>query len=49
VLIAAGVAGAGALLDRVPEAITAVRWAGVAFLVSYGALAPAARSDLPRR
>ena len=39
VLIAAGVAGAGALLDRAPEALTAVRWAGVAFLAAYGALA----------
>jgi L-lysine exporter family protein LysE/ArgO len=39
VLIVAGVAGAGALLDRAPEAVTVVRWAGVAFLASYGALA----------
>ena len=39
VLIAAGVAGAGALLDRVPQAVTAITWAGVAFLAAYGALA----------
>jgi L-lysine exporter family protein LysE/ArgO len=38
-LIAAGVAGTGALLDRVPEAVTVIRWAGAAFLVGYGALA----------
>ena len=35
VLIAAGVAGTGALLDRVPEAVTLIRWAGAAFLVLY--------------
>lgn len=39
VLIAAGVAGTGALLDRVPEAVAVIRWAGAAFLVGYGALA----------
>ena len=39
VLIAAGVAGTGALLDRVPEAVTVIRWAGAAFLLAYGALA----------
>ena len=39
VLIAAGVAGAGALLDRAPGAVTVVRWAGAAFLAAYGALA----------
>jgi L-lysine exporter family protein LysE/ArgO len=39
ILIAAGVAGTGALLDRVPEAVTVVRWAGTAFLVVYGAAA----------
>lgn len=38
-LVAAGVAGTGALLDRVPEAVTAIRWAGAAFLIGYGALA----------
>lgn len=39
VLIVAGVAGTGALLDRVPQAVTVVRWAGAAFLAGYGALA----------
>jgi L-lysine exporter family protein LysE/ArgO len=39
VLIVAGVAGTGALLDRVPEAVTGIRWAGAAFLLGYGALA----------
>ena len=39
VLITAGVAGTGALLDRAPEAVTAVRWAGAAFLATYGLLA----------
>jgi L-lysine exporter family protein LysE/ArgO len=39
VLIVAGVAGTGALLDRVPSALTAVRWAGAAFLLGYGVLA----------
>ncbi len=39
VLITAGVAGTGALLDRVPAAVTAIRWAGAAFLIGYGALA----------
>ena len=38
-LIAAGVAGTGALLDRAPGAVQVVRWAGAAFLVGYGALA----------
>ena len=38
-LITAGVAGTGALLDRLPAAVTAIRWAGAAFLVGYGALA----------
>ena len=39
VLIVAGVAGTGALLDRVPEVVTVIRWAGAAFLLTYGALA----------
>ena len=39
VLIADGVAGAGAALDRAPGALTVVQWAGAAFLASYGALA----------
>jgi L-lysine exporter family protein LysE/ArgO len=38
-LITAGVAGTGALLEQVPEAVTAVRWAGAAFLAAYGLLA----------
>jgi L-lysine exporter family protein LysE/ArgO len=38
-LIAAGVAGTGALLDRVPAAVTVIRWAGAAFLLAYGAVA----------
>ena len=39
VLIAAGVAGTGALLEQVPWAVTGVRLAGAAFLAGYGALA----------
>ncbi len=39
VLIAAGVAGTGALLDQAPRAVTVVRWAGAAFLLAYGAMA----------
>jgi L-lysine exporter family protein LysE/ArgO len=35
-LIGAGVAGAGALLDRVPGLIDAVRFAGAVFLLGYG-------------
>ena len=42
VLIAGGVAGTGALLDRVPELVDVMRWAGAAFLVGYGALAAGA-------
>jgi L-lysine exporter family protein LysE/ArgO len=38
-LIAAGVAGAGALLERVPAAVTVIRAAGAAFLLAYGLLA----------
>jgi L-lysine exporter family protein LysE/ArgO len=38
-LITAGVAGTGALLDRVPGAVEVVRWAGAAFLAGYGLLA----------
>jgi L-lysine exporter family protein LysE/ArgO len=38
-LIAAGVAGFGALGDAVPWALEAMRWAGAAFLVAYGARA----------
>ena len=39
VLITAGVAGTGALLDRVPAAVSALRWAGAAFLLAYSAMA----------
>jgi len=39
VLIAAGVAGAGALLERVPAAVAVVRVAGAAFLIGYALLA----------
>lgn len=39
VLIAAGIAGLGALLEVVPWLIEVVRWAGAAFLVGYGMLA----------
>ena len=39
VLILAGVAGVGVLLDRAPAAITVIRWAGAAFLLAYGAMA----------
>jgi L-lysine exporter family protein LysE/ArgO len=36
VLILAGVAGIGALVDRAPWAVEVVRWLGVAFLTAYG-------------
>jgi L-lysine exporter family protein LysE/ArgO len=36
VLIAAGVAGIGVLVERAPTAIEVVRWLGVAFLTVYG-------------
>lgn len=39
VLIAGGVAGTGALLERMPELVDVMRWAGAAFLAGYGALA----------
>ena len=39
VLIAAGTAGAGALVTRVPELLTVVCLAGAAFLLVYGAMA----------
>jgi L-lysine exporter family protein LysE/ArgO len=38
VLILAGVAGIGVLVEQAPTAIEAVRWLGVAFLTAYGAL-----------
>jgi L-lysine exporter family protein LysE/ArgO len=36
VLIAAGVAGIGAIVEHAPTALTVVRWFGVAFLTAYG-------------
>jgi L-lysine exporter family protein LysE/ArgO len=39
ILIAAGVAGFGALAGAVPWALDVMRWGGVAFLVLYGARA----------
>ena len=39
VLITAGIAGAGVLLDAVPWLGTAMRWGGAAFLLVYAALA----------
>lgn len=47
VLIVAGVAGIGTLVERAPAAIDVVRWLGVAFLTCYGltALWRARRAD----
>ncbi|MDN7120999.1 amino acid transporter [Nocardioides sp. ChNu-153] len=39
VLITAGVAGVGGLVDAAPLALEVLRWGGVAFLVTYGVLA----------
>lgn len=39
VLIVLGVAGVGALIERAPGVLDAVRWAGAAFLLAYGAKA----------
>jgi L-lysine exporter family protein LysE/ArgO len=36
VLIGAGVAGIGAIVQHAPSALTVVRWLGVAFLTAYG-------------
>ena len=36
VLIAAGVAGIGAIVQHAPTALTVVRWLGVGFLTAYG-------------
>ncbi|MBW4701239.1 LysE/ArgO family amino acid transporter [Micromonospora sp. RL09-050-HVF-A] len=38
-LMAAGIAGLGALLTGTPAVLTAVRWGGVAFLLGYAVLA----------
>jgi L-lysine exporter family protein LysE/ArgO len=39
VLILAGITGIGLIVARAPVVLTAVRWAGAAFLVGYGLLA----------
>ncbi|MGO4191409.1 LysE/ArgO family amino acid transporter [Arthrobacter sp. YAF17] len=39
VLIVLGVAGVGVLIERAPEVLEVVRWAGAAFLLAYGAMA----------
>ena len=39
VLISAGAGGLGALVQAVPEAVAVARWAGVAILLGYAALA----------
>ena len=39
VLILAGVAGAGVLVTRFPDVVTAVRWGGAVFLLGYAVLA----------
>lgn len=39
VLIALGIVGLGAIIGAAPWVIDAVRWAGAAFLLAYGALA----------
>ncbi|MFC9838842.1 LysE/ArgO family amino acid transporter [Rhodococcus sp. NPDC127530] len=39
VLIVVGISGIGAVLAHAPAAITVIRWAGAAFLVSYAVLA----------
>jgi len=38
ILIAAGVAGFGALVERFPAAVEIARWGGAGFLVVYGAM-----------
>jgi L-lysine exporter family protein LysE/ArgO len=50
VLILAGVAGIGTVIEQAPAAITVVRWLGVAFLTGYGvsSLLRARRSDALR-
>ena len=47
VLIAAGIAGIGAVLSAIPWLVEVVRWVGAAFLVGYGMLA-ARRAWRPR-
>ncbi|BCW65564.1 amino acid transporter [Arthrobacter sp. NicSoilB4] len=41
VLIVLGVAGVGVLIEQAPGVLEAVRWAGAAFLLAYGAMAAA--------
>ncbi|GAB7048292.1 LysE/ArgO family amino acid transporter [Catenuloplanes indicus] len=38
-LITAGIAGLGALLNQAPAALVVIRWGGAAFLLTYAALA----------
>lgn len=38
-LILLGISGIGFVLERMPDAITVIRWLGAAFLVGYGLLA----------
>ncbi|HWS38185.1 MAG TPA: LysE/ArgO family amino acid transporter [Actinoplanes sp.] len=47
-LISAGIAGLGAVLNTHPGLITAIRWAGAAFLLGYAVLA-ARRALRPQR
>ena len=47
VLIAAGIAGVGAVLSAIPWLVEVVRWVGAAFLIGYGMLA-ARRAWRPR-
>ncbi|MBX9472456.1 L-lysine exporter [Microcella sp.] len=47
VLIAAGIAGIGAVLSVIPWLVEVVRWVGAAFLIGYGMLA-ARRAWRPR-
>ena len=42
VLIAVGVSGIGAALQHVPWLVVVVRWAGAAFLITYGSAGGAA-------
>ncbi|MCE7962997.1 MAG: amino acid transporter, partial [Acidobacteria bacterium ACB1] len=39
ILIAAGIAGVGALITAHPDAMTVVKFGGAAFLIGYGVLA----------
>ena len=48
VLIVAGVAGIGVLVDRAPWAIELIRWLGVAFLTGYGVGLAAAGPERPQ-